>query len=197
MLFSTRRATSYIKATIPTTSPSKSISTIFSAKYLEQLLTDYDDNKRVYVFGPKMEGEFALNTTTGAITAVLPSLGNTNVGFHINANLNKESGLTKATWTRNNHYVLHNRIYYQADTNGASLAPSNRAIEFVPVIFDDEEGDDQEISDKKEQVFDGRVYNLQGRCVATEEQVKDGTWRDGLEPGIYIVNGKKLVITRK
>jgi len=195
VLFSTRRATSYIKATIPTTTPSKSISTIFSAKYLEQLLPSYDDNKRVYVFGPKMEGTFIPSTTTGEITAVLPSLGNTNVGFHINANLNKESGLTPATWTRNNYYVLHNRIYYKSDTSGAS-APSNRAIEFVPVIFDDEEGD-EEISNKTEQVFDGRVYNLQGRCVATEEQVKDGTWRDGLAPGIYIVNGKKLVITRK
>ena len=196
VLFSTRRATSYIKATIPTTSPSTSITTIFSAKYLEQLLPSYDDNKRVYVFGPKMEGTFTPNTTTGEITAVLPSLGNTNVGFHINANLNKESGLTPATWTRNNYYVLHNRIYYQAGESPSVSAPSNRAIEFVPVIFDDEEGD-EEISNKTEQMFDGRVYNLQGRCVATEEQVKDGTWRDGLAPGIYIVNGKKLVITRK
>ena len=105
--------------------------------------------------------------------------------------------MTKASWTRNNYYVLHNRIYYKSDTSGAS-APSKRAIEFVPVIFDDdEEGDDEDISDKREQVFDGRVYNLQGRCVATEEQVKDGNWQEGLEPGIYIVNGKKLVITRK
>ena len=104
--------------------------------------------------------------------------------------------MTKASWTRNNYYVLHNRIYY-TETSGAS-APSKRAIEFVPVIFDDdEEGDDEDISDKREQVFDGRVYNLQGRCVATEEQVKDGNWQEGLEPGIYIVNGKKLVITRK
>ena len=120
----------------------------------------------------------------------------TGVGFYLNATPNKENSELQSSWLRNNRYVLHNKIYYRAGEASGASAPSNRAIEFVPVIFDDEEGD-EEISNKTEQVFDGRVYNLQGRCVATEEQVKDGTWRDGLAPGIYIVNGKKLVITRK
>ena len=197
VLFSTRRATSYIKATIPTTSPSKSISTIFSAKYLEQLLTDYDDNKRVYVFGPKMEGEFALNTTTGAITAVLPSLGNTNVGFHINANPNKELGMTKASWTRNNYYVLHNRIYYKSDTNGASAREMD-APQFVPVIFGDEENEEEseELQPDGSRVTvsgDGKVYDLSGRCVANEQQVKDGSWWSQAARGVYILNGLKII----
>lgn len=192
VLFSTKRATSYIKATIPTTTPSTPITTIFSAEYLEQIISDtYDDNKRVYVFGPKMEGDFELNTSTGAITAVLPSLGNTNVGFHINANPNKEAGLTKASWTRNNYYVLHNKIYYRA-TGGSSA----RGVEFVPVVFSEEPK--TEIDGVTEYTtgtpYPGGVYNLQGRCVATEEMVKDGTWRQHLAPGIYIMNGRSIIV---
>jgi hypothetical protein len=38
------------------------------------------------------------------------------------------------------------------------------------------------------------VYNLQGRCVATEEMVKDGTWKNNLTPGVYIMNGKKIIV---
>jgi hypothetical protein len=33
---------------------------------------------------------------------------------------------------------------------------------------------------------------LLGRKVATKEQVEDGTWRERLAPGIYILNGKKF-----
>ena len=191
VLFSTKRATQYIKATIPTTTPSTPITTIFSAKYLEQLLPGYDDNKRVYVFGPKMEGTITLNND-GTISATLPSLGNTNVGFHINANPNKEAGLTKASWSRNNYYVLHNKIYYKSDTNGAS-APQHY-VQFVPVIFDDEEPGEEELQpDGSVQVVgDGCIYDLMGRKVATREQVEDGTWRERLAPGIYILNGKKF-----
>ena len=193
VLFSTKRATSYIKATIPTTSPSTPISTIFSAKYLEQLLTPWDNNQRVYVFGPKMEGTLDINTTNGTVNAVLPSLGNTNVGFHLNANQNKESGLTKASWTRNNYYVLHNKIYYRAGSSGAST----RGVEFVPVVFEAEAEatDVQGVKDYSEGMLrPGNVYNLQGRCVATEEMVKDGTWKNNLTPGVYIMNGKKIIV---
>lgn len=194
VLFSTKRAKDYIKATIPTTTPSTPITTIFSAKYLEQIISEtYDDNKRVYVFGPKMEGTMTLNTSTGEISAVLPSLGNTNVGFHINANPNKELGMTKASWTRNNYYVLHNRIYYKSDTSGAS-APSKRAIEFVPVIFDDEEAQQEMNPDgTMEMVGDGCIYDLMGRKVATREQVEDGSWWNQATPGVYILNGRKVI----
>ena len=40
----------------------------------------------------------------------------------------------------------------------------------------------------------GNVYNLQGRCVATEEMVKDGTWKNSLTPGVYIMSGKKIIV---
>ena len=191
VLFSTKNATSYIKATIPTTTPSTPITTIFSYEYLEQLLTPWDNTRYVYVFGPKMEGtlEFDTDLNDGTIKATLPSLGNTNVGFHINANQNKESGLTRASWTRHNYYVLHNKIYYRA---AGSPAP-HRAIEFIPVIFDNDI--DEEIGDeteKKQRVGDGCIYDLMGRKVATKEQVEDGSWRTRLAPGIYILNGRKF-----
>ena len=193
VLFSTKRATEYIKATIPTTTPSTSISTIFSAKYLEQTLPDWNDANRVYVFGPKMEGTLNINTSDGTVNAVLPSLGNTNVGFHLNANPNKEAGTTPASWTRNNYYVLHNRIYYKAGGSGASPAPTKRAPEFVPVIFDDDE-EQQELNPDgtMEGVGDGCIYDLMGRKVATREQVEDGSWKQRVATGIYILNGKKF-----
>ncbi|MBR1878021.1 MAG: hypothetical protein IJ814_03330 [Paludibacteraceae bacterium] len=194
VIFSTRRATSYVKATIPTTTPSTSISTIFSYEYLEQLLTPYVDSRRVYVFGPKMEGTLTLNESTGEITATLPSLGNTNVGFHLNANPNKEAGLTRAGWTRNNYYVLHNRIYYRAP----AVAPAPKHdVWFVPVLFDDpdEEQPDETKPDGNQQPAptDG-VYDLLGRKVATGAEVLDGTWRLRLTPGIYITEGKKIFV---
>ena len=193
VLFSTKRATSYIKATIPPTSPSTPISTIFSAKYLEQQLPDWDNSKRVYVFGPKMEGTLDINISNGIVNAVLPSLGNTNVGFHLNANQNKESGLTKASWTRHNYYVLHNKIYYLAGSSGAST----RGVQFVPVVFEAEAEatDVLGVKDYSEGMLrPGNVYNLQGRCVATEEMVKDGTWKNNLTPGVYIMSGKKIIV---
>ncbi len=196
VLFSTKRATSYIKATIPTPSPSTPITTIFSAEYLEQLLPGWDNEKRVYVFGPKMDGNITLNTSTGEISAVLPSLGNTNVGFYLNANPNKELGMTKASWTRHNYYVLHNKIYYR-ETGSGSREMSMRGIQFVPVIFGDEEGGElpgEEEEDSSEGVTfqgDGCIYDLMGRKVATRQQVEDGSWRL-LRPGIYILNGKKF-----
>lgn len=201
VLFSTKRAKEYIKATIPTTTPSTSISTIFSYEYLEQLLSPWNNDRRVYVFGPKMEGTLNLNESTGAITAVLPSLGNTNVGFHINANQNKEAGLTKGDWTRNNYYVLHNKIYYRAPSGGAR-GMTRGGIDFVPVVFDwedVEEGgygqmEEEELTERREYVGDGCVYDMQGRRVATEEQVLDGTWKQRVSPGIYIINGKKISV---
>lgn len=194
VLFSTKKAKNYIKATIPTTSPSTPISTIFSAKYLEQKISDtFDNSKRVYVFGPKMQGTVSINASDGSVTATLSSLGNTNVGFHLNANPNKESGLAPASWTRHNYYVLHNRIYYKAGGSGASLAPTKRAPEFVPVIFDDEE-EQQELNPDgtMEGVGDGCIYDLMGRKVATREQVEDGSWKQRVATGIYILNGRKF-----
>ena len=195
VLFSTKRAKDYIKATIPTTSPSTSISTIFSYEYLEQKISDtFDNSKRVYVFGPKMQGTISIKESDGTVNAVLPSLGNTSVGFHLNANPNKEAGTTPASWTRHNYYVLHNRIYYREPAAAPSPAPAkNRAPEFVPVIFDDEEAQQELNPDgTMESVGDGCIYDLMGRKVATREQVEDGSWKQRVATGIYILNGKKF-----
>ena len=194
VIFSTKRATEYIKATIPTTAPSASISTIFSAKYLEQTLPAWNNANRVYVFGPKMQGTISIKESDGSITAVLPSLGNTSVGFHLNANPNKEAGTTPASWTRHNYYVLHNRIYYKADGDGVSAPAMSRGIEFVPVIFgDEEEQKEMNPNGTMEMVGDGCIYDLMGRKVATREQVEDGSWWNQATPGVYILNGRKVI----
>ena len=100
----------------------------------------------------------------------------------------------KANWTRNNRYVLHNRIYYKADGGGVSTPAMSRGIEFVPVIFDDEE-EQKEMNPNgtMEMVGDGCIYDLMGRKVATREQVEDGSWWNQATPGVYILNGRKVI----
>ncbi|MBP5522607.1 MAG: hypothetical protein J6X74_00060, partial [Bacteroidaceae bacterium] len=70
--------------------------------------------------------------------------------------------------------------------------------QFVPLIFDDdeleEEFQDEEQGQQQMQEYGDGVYDLSGRKVANEEQVQDGTWRQRLSPGIYIVQGKKIKI---
>ncbi len=41
---------------------------------------------------------------------------------------------------------------------------------------------------------DGRVYDMRGRCVASGQEAKDGSWKLRLPSGVYIVNGKKIMI---
>ena len=178
-----------VKLTIPTTSPSTPISTIFSGKYLEQKL---DGTNIVYTFGLPFTSSLTMDNETGDITGTLPQQAETGVGFYINANPNKELGLARAEWIRNNRYVIHNKIYYRA-TGGSGARETTRGVEFVPVIFDYEDEQDEE------QQFvnnglpgDNCIYDLLGRKVATEQQVKDGTWHERLAPGIYIMNGKKF-----
>ena len=63
----------------------------------------------------------------------------------------------------------------------------------MPVFFDDEGVEDPNIQQNgDDRVGDGCVYDLQGRKVATKQQVEDDTWRQFLSPGIYIINGKKI-----
>ena len=176
-----------VKLTIPTTSPSTPISTIFSGKYLEQKL---DGTNKVYTFGLPFTSNLTMDNETGDITGTLPQQAETGVGFYINANPNKELGLARAEWIRNNRYVIHNKIYYRSESSGAS-APEMPDFQFVPVVFDWE---DEELQPDGSWMSegDGCIYDLQGRKVATKEQVEDGTWRERLAPGIYILNGKKF-----
>ena len=203
-----------IRATIPTSSPSTVTipnGNTLSGVYLEQKLdpisgTGSDIEVRdVYVLGLPYTSPMRKAVdyaTTGDIEATAPRKAESGIGFYINANQNKELGPSNAQWTRNNLYVLANKAYYRAPAPPAP-APT-RGIDFVPVVFDDDAEDNEfstGVSGIKEdgngedrRGYDNRVYDLQGRCVATEEQVKDGTWRMNVKPGVYIMSGKKIIV---
>ena len=179
---------------LPTTTPSTPISYLLTGKYLEQMLPQGEDD--VYVFGRDL-GTFtkaADYNSSGLFASISPSLS-TGIGFYINANPNKEANENKASWTRNNKYVYANKIYYRAGSSGASAL--TRGVDFVRVVFEAEAAatDVQGVKDYSEGMLrPGNVYNLQGRCVATEEMVKDGTWKNNLTPGVYIMSGKKIIV---
>jgi hypothetical protein len=184
-----------MKLTLPSSSPSTKLSSVFSGKYLEQLLTP-DASHDVYTLGLPFTTPVTINRTTGAITAELPEKANSGLGFYINATPNKENGELQSLWLKNNNYVLHNKIYYRydnKDTNDPVGAPAV-SPQFVPVIFDDLEEQDEELNPEgaREIVGDGCVYDLMGRKVATREQVEDGSWKQRVATGIYILNGKKF-----
>ena len=181
--------------TLPGNPPSSSLDdNIFSGTYLEQLLA-LDAAHDVYTLGLPMKssvekaGDY---NTSGNISAPLPEFADNGVGFYINATPNKETNAMKANWTRNNRYVLHNKIYYRAGATPGASAPQQRAPEFVPVIFGDEEEQEMNPNGTMEVVGDGCIYDLMGRKVATREQVEDGSWRQRVATGIYILNGKKF-----
>ncbi len=189
--------TGKITLTLPTATPNSPVSCIFKGKYLEQLLAVDGDNN-VYTMGVPMTSTVdSYNKTTGVVVAPLPEFATSGVGFYINATPNKEADDDQASWQRNNRYVLHNKIYYREEPS-PSRELSMRGIEFVPVIFDnDEEGGEQpneeEQNPSEGATFqgDGCIYDMMGRKVATRQQVEDGSWRL-LRPGIYILNGKKF-----
>lgn len=185
----------YVTMALPTTTPSTPVSCVFSGKYLEQVLTHGDDY--VYVFGRSL-GTFVKDesfATNGHFSSITPTVS-TDIGFYVNANPNKEESEYKVSWTRNNKYVYANKIYYRAGVApGVSPAPKqNRAPEFIPVVFDDDEEQDEELKPNgtREVIGDGCVYDLTGRKVATREQVEDGSWKQRVATGIYIINGKKI-----
>ena len=215
----------YIKVTIPTSAPSLNagnplLTTGFKVKlngtdldaetrnntltgqYLEQKL---DAGNYVYVFGLPYSGTFSETDyeSNGDIGAILPSPTNSGWGFYKNINPNKEAGPARASWTRNNWYVLGNKAYYRAAGGGSGARGMTRGgIDFVPVVFDwedVEEGgygqmEEEELTEHREYVGDGCVYDMQGRRVATEQQVLDGSWKQRVSPGIYIINGKKISV---
>ena len=188
-----------VKMTVPTSSPSTVTipnGNTFTGVFLEQKLDPADPVRDVFVFGLPFtstltkDGNYA---STGNISGTLPQQAETGAGFYINANPNKELGLSKAEWIRNNLYVLANRIYYRAPS-GSGARENTRGIEFVPVIFDDDEVGEGQDGVNELRVGDGCAYDLLGRCVATAKQVKDGSWIKSAAPGIYIVNGKKVFV---
>ena len=186
-----------IKLSLPNDPPAEYPleSNIFSGKYLEQLLAP-NESHVVYTLGLPFKTPVSINRTTGDITAELPEQDNKNIGFYINANPYKEADASQSLWLRKNNYVLHNKIYYRDPGAGVKrLGDLKSAPTFVPLIFDyEEEGGELQPDGQIQQQYDGDVYDLSGRKVATEDQVKDGTWKQILRPGIYIVGGKKIKI---
>ena len=193
-----------VKLSLPTSEPTTpAVSCIFTGKYLEQLLeTKISSNDKVYAFGLPITG-YGLNIDPSSdnngtiIDYINRKQASTGVGFYINATQNKELDKNNELWYPNNRYVIHNKIYYRSTEDpGASSRELTRSPEFIPVVFDDDEGEEDEPIEEslRQQVFNGCVYDLQGRCVATEEMVKDGTWRRNLKRGIYILNGKKVYV---
>ena len=187
-----------VMLTLPTSSPSPALSScVFQGSYLEGLLAN-DAGHTVYTLGVPFISEVTEDETPtipGDISAPRPEFDNTGVGFYINATPNKEANALEANWKRNNRYVLHNKIYYYR-ANGASPAPERTGdTAFVPVLFgDDDEQPTQSDDNQQPTVGDGNVYDLLGRKVATEAEVRDGTWHLRLTPGIYIVGGKKVCV---
>lgn len=188
-----------VKVTLPGTA-SSAASCVFTGPYLEQLLgTPITAEDKVYTFGLPITGynltiEDAGGFTNGEVNNVLEGSepAYTGVGFYLNATKNKEKSATSGEWTPNNRYVLHNKIYYRA--SGGGVGAPQMSPEFVPVIFDDEEEQEEELTPNgtREIVGDGCVYDLMGRKVATREQVEDGSWKQRVATGIYIINGKKI-----
>lgn len=195
----------YVTMALPTTTPSTNVlthlsGTALSGKYLEQMLDHGSDY--VYAFGLPSRGTFTPDVnfaTNGELTAELNTPESKGVGFFKNANPNKEASEYASGWTLNNKYVYANKVYYRAP----APAPT-RGIDFIPVIFGDDAEDNgfstgvsgikEDGNEEAGRGYDNRVYDLQGRCVATEEQVKDGTWKNNLTPGVYIMSGKKIIV---
>ena len=215
VIFRIKDESGSMKLTIKGDTPSSPLSSddnVFSGKYLEQLLPLDEGDKwlhDVYTLGLPFTSDVHKDAddydTTGDINAPVPQKASSRLGFYINATPNKENGAAKARWDKNNRYVLHNKIYYREDATPGSPARgmTRGSIDFVPVIFDDllvepeEYGgkqEEEELTERREYVGDGCVYDMTGRRVATAEQVMDGTWKQRVSPGIYIINGKKISV---
>ena len=186
--------------------PSESVaavggSNIFSGSYLEKLL-DVDAAHDVYTLGLPFISDVEKDDdydTTGEISAPLPEQDTKGVGFYINATPNKENNASESMWFRNNRYVLHNKIYYRGTTpaDPGSLSADFEEPRYVPILFDNQGVEDMDLQPDgtmRLTTSDGRVYDMQGRCVVTEQEAIDGSWINTVAPGIYILNGKKVVV---
>ena len=194
-----------VKVTLPTSSPTTPpLTCVFTGEYLEQILaTPITTTDKVYTFGLPITGynltieagDFENGEVNNAVEGSEPAY--TGVGFFLNATKNKEKNASTGGWTPNNRYVLHNKIYYRAAGGGGGGSARQydmTGIEYVPVIFDGEDEPDPNFQEQVTRTYPTGVFDLQGRKVATEEEVQDGTWRQQLSPGIYIVNGRKIAI---
>ena len=182
---------------LPEPKPSKPITeNIFKGEYLEQLLAS-SGALDVYTFGYPMTAKSVTTTpSTGVITFDQQLKAESNMGFYINATPNREFAADMGSWIRNNRYVYGNKIYYRTSGSGARQGNIETMPDFIPVVFDDdEEEEDDPIGESLlQRPHDNRVYDLLGRCVASGEEVVNGTWRSKVASGIYILNGRKIYV---
>ena len=199
VIIRTKNTGGEITMALPTTAPSSAVSCVFRGEYLEQMLaqssTDY-----VFTFGRPYthSDEFVYDGATGIVTPAGLEVDK-GVGFYINASNNRESSATRTMWTRNNKYVYANKIYYLASNAPSRPSPAPKQVAspvYIPVVFDDDDEEEQDEELKpdgtRRVIGDGCVYDLMGRKVATREQVEDGSWKQRVTTGIYIINGKKI-----
>lgn len=192
-----RTTNATVTMALPTAAPSSALTTDLSGTYLEQMLAQ--GAEYIFVFGRSYTHNFSYDSGTGEVTPLSGLDFDKGVGFYKNANTNRESHETKTQWERNNKYVYANKAYYRGEiaSSGSSLNLDFENTEYIPVLFDDQGVKDMDLQPDgtmRLRINDGRAYDIQGRCVATEQEVSDGSWLNNVAPGMYIVNGKKFVI---
>lgn len=161
-------AKKYITLTLPNEDPTTGYTASLQGVYLEQELTGLSTGEDVYIFGlptVRISDAEAANSHQ--------------VGFYKNKNEVWEEGVTDA-----NKYVYHNKMYFVLPSSGVKQ-------QFLPASFDADPVQDVP-SDAIH--HDGCVYDLSGRMVATKQMVQAGVWRRNLAPGIYIIDGRKIMV---
>ena len=90
----------------------------------------------------------------------------------------------------NNNYVRHYKVFVLGRSLSLTTSPSRQ---FVGVTFEPS-GIEEQSAEEGRRMPTGDVFDLQGRRVATEQQVQDGTWQRKATQGVYIRNGRKFVV---
>ena len=194
----------FITLTIPNDAPAgitPDASNIFKGQYLEQVLsgtkgTDVpDDDESVYIFGQATGNDYATIPDDDNRTQEGGSHPKLEAGFYINKNTPDGSAdISK----KNNLYVRHNKIYLFEKTDEANYTSSKHypgggsAPQFIALDFG--ETGIEELGRVGQTVPRAGVFDMQGRCVASAEEVADGSWRRKVAAGVYVVNGRKLVV---
>ncbi len=193
-----RTTNATVTMALPTAAPSSALTTDLSGTYLEQMLAQ--NANYIFVFGRSYTHsvDFEYNAGTGKVIPHGLEFDK-GVGFYKNANTDRESNATKTMWERNNKYVYANKVYYSGAIagSGSSLNIDFENTEYIPVLFDEQGVKDMDLQPDgtmRLRINDGRAYDIQGRCIATEQEVSDGSWLNNVASGMYIVNGKKFVI---
>ena len=146
------------------------------------------ENEAVYIFGQSTGQDYSTKTTADNAGTV------DEAGFYVNKNAEDGS----ATYSKkNNRYVRHNKIYLiEKDARTRYIehvADPSPAPAFIPIWFGETGIGDDGVPGAAMMYPDG-VYDLNGRQLLTPEMMQEEGWRKRLSKGVYIINGKKVVI---